>query len=125
MLDLKTVAISRRPHSRISYASLNLVPITQPKLSSGKPERYGQRQSILPDLAPAKWLHADGQKVWRDAEILSPPESETNANAFVDRPGDVAPQSQCSEKVDIKIARDRNGQLNISPDLIVTLRRDD
>ena len=121
MLNLKPVAISPRLHSRIPQASLKLIPIAEPELTSRKPQRDRHRQSILPDLAPAKWLHVDVQIVRRHSEILSPTESESNANTLVHRPADIASQAQRTQNVEIKILGDRNRQLNVSPQLIVGL----
>jgi len=124
MLDLKPVAIAPRLQSRISEAPLELISIAQTKLTSHKSQRDRQSQPILENLAPAKWLHVNVQVVWRHSEILSPTESESNPNALVYRMTDVASQTQCTQEIEIKILRDWNGQLDVSPKLIVVLQRD-
>ena len=125
MLNLKPVAISRTTSPGISQASLKLIPIAEPELTGVEPQRDRQRQPILPDLAPAKRLHADVQVVRRHSDILSESESESDANTFVDRMADIASQTQRTENVEIKILRDRNRELNVGPQLIIGLGRND
>ena len=121
MLNLKPVSISPRLQSRVSVASLKLIPLTQPEFAGIKTQRDRQRESILPNFAPGKWLHANALVVWRDAEILSPTKSKSNAHAFINRVADITPQSQCTQKIEINILRDGHRKLDVSPLLIVTL----
>jgi len=121
MLDLKPVAISPRLRAIIPQPPLKLIPLTKPKLICSKPQRHRHRQPIFPNLAPAKWLHADVQIIWRHTEILSRTESESNANTLVDRPANITPQTQRPQNIEIKILRDWNCELNVGPELIVAL----
>ena len=119
MLDLKTIAISRRVHPRISKPALKLVSIAQPELFHVEAQSHRKRQTILQNLPVANRLHADVQVVWRHSHILSGSESKTNAEAFIDRTVDVAPDTQRPQNSEIKLFGHRHRHLHISPLLII------
>ena len=115
MLNLEPVAISPRLRAIIPQPAFKLISFTKPKLVRGKPQRHRHSQSILPNLAPAKWLHADVQIIWRRTEILSPTKSKSNANALINRPADITPQTQRTQHIEIEMLCDRNRELNVGP----------
>jgi len=119
MLNLEPVAIAPRLSAIIPQPPLKLIPITQPKLACSETKRDRNCEPILPNLAPAKWLHPNVQIIWRHAEILSPAKRESNPDAFVDRTADITPQPQRPQNIKIKMLCNWNRELNIGPHLIV------
>lgn len=121
MLDQQPVAVSRRRDPRISNPPLKHIPITEPKLVDIKPQGHRQRQSTLPRSPVTNRLRRDVEIVRRDLHVLSKPERESGADALVHRMADVATESKRAEHVEINIFRDRNRELNFTPELIVSL----
>src|SRR6185295_1949609 len=119
MLNRQPVAVSRRADSRVSNPSLKHIPITKPKLLDIEPQGHRQRQSTLPHSPVTKRLRTDVEIVRRDLHVLSKPERESGAEALVNRMADVATDAERAEYVEVNVLRDRHGDLNIIPELIV------
>lgn len=120
MFDLKTVSVSIRSKSRVPYAPLKLISIAQPEFLQVEPKSDRNRETIFPDSSARKRLHADVQVVGRNRQILTSPESESEADTFVYRMTDIASQSQRAQHIEIKFAGDRDRELNVGPELIVS-----
>jgi len=101
--------------------ALEQIPITQPELLGIEPQRHRQRQSTLPHSPVSNGLRRDVQIVRRDRYMLPKPERKSHPEAFINRPANITPETQRTENVEVNVLRHRYRDLNITPDLIISV----
>ena len=119
MFELQPVSIPSGRCARGSKTTLEEVSIAESEFVEIEPQRDRKRETILPNAPVPNRLHTDAQKIWRDRQILAEPESKPDPRAFIDGPGDITPEAQRTQQVEVNSFGDGNCDLYVAPQLIV------
>ena len=121
MVHLESVSITGRLRSIAPKAALELVAIAQRELTSLETQRNRKHEPVLPTFPVLERTYPDVHRVWCNRHVLAESESESNANTFVHHMTDITSDAKCSQEVEINGGGYRNGQLHVSPLLIIRL----